>query len=247
MSAEGYVDLYNNTVAERRAKYLEDTRIASEQAIKTQEENAKKDKDTAEANKIAFEREKEQRLANLLYGFNEEQQSYLLEYLKLIGITPNNIESKYDPDSAKKAVYNHEKHFKLIEMFSKEGKTIGTKTFTPITCLVGNGCLIIPDNNGKLYYQEGIFGKFEMTEKSLVVDSNGYPIKIGRASTIRELNLPIIEYETVIIKDPKEPEQSKTIPNKSLFPKQNVSEIDDLSKNPEKKLRDNKRHWKAAF
>ena len=228
-------------LAQRQASEKERIDRAIAKAVKDQEEIDRTNKLNAEAEKIMIEQRNIQYKAKLYYGLDEQQIKDLDEIIKLSpqiqslprGVERVKLQTKFDI---------------LMERLTEKGRNLGDLTFIKKTYYESSkgDYFLFPDAQGKYHLNAGALGSFRTTSISLQVDKDGTPLKTVEPSIIEGIPpIPINNYQTIVIKDKKDAGPTLK-PRKPLFPKNNVSEQDDLSKHPEKKLREKKR-WIGRF
>jgi hypothetical protein len=159
-----------------------------------------------------------------------------------------NLGNQYDPKQKEKTIVINAKIDILRAKITESGRNLGDHKFVAKIYYqsVDKDYFCFPDQQGVYHLFAGELGAFRTTDRSLQVDEKGLPVKIFKQDRIQTTpEIPIVDYETVIIKDPKDvPKPTVTTRlHKPLFPKQNVTEEDNLEKNPDKKFRENKRNW----
>ena len=234
----------NEVIIQRQAeekKRLDDA-IAARQ--RKQEALDRDNKLVAESEKAFAEQRKKQLIDSLFYGLSQETSKDLE---KLIDLSNQLIyvDNQYDP--------NHKKRISILAQMdvlrnkiTSAGRNLGDHTFIKKVYYqsANKDYFLFPNDQGVYHIFAGTLGSFRTTDRSLQTDENGNPVKIFKQDRIQTSpEIPIMDFETVVIKDKPDTPVIRTKPHKPLFKTQNVLENDDLSKNPQDKKRDNKRNW----
>ena len=206
----------------------QDRQLYEAAVAKRQREQAKNDEESkivAESEKEYAKIRKEQLKQILFYGLSTESSEDLDKLLDLSNQL-SYVDNQYDP--------NHKKRINILSQMdvlrtkiSNAGRNLGDRAFTKETFYksVTGDYLIFKDRQGIYHLYAGELGAFRTTDRSLQVDENGQPLKIFKQDRIATSpEIPIVDYETVIIKDPKDVSKPTvtTRPHKPLFPKDYV-------------------------
>jgi hypothetical protein len=178
----------------------EQARIQRKQEQENRSTIAKIDREEAKRKEEASQREVTQGLS--------KTQIEDLERLQQIEVSLGHHANNPDKVAELKAEYKV-----LMADLTKDGKNMGTITFTPHTYYTSeSGIMLLPNERGKGYtLREGRLGNFEITNKTLQCDSNGLPSKIIQPSVIPRSNIQLPDTWTVKIQD----QQPKTEPTKT--------------------------------
>ncbi len=233
----------NSEIAKERQATEE---VFRNRRIREAEFKKREDDLNANADKILQEQRNNQAWQGVLYGLDDVSIG-LLEELKNLNKQLSTIDSQYDPTHQKKINLLAKIDSAILEI-SKRGRNLGDQTFVKKVYYESSkgDYFLFPDNQGGYGLYAGSIGAFRTTTLSLVTDPKGLPLKTIEPSVINlQPPIPTTQYHNIVIVEPenKPVQQPQYKPHKTLFPKNNISEKEDLSKNPESKLRDNKRNW----
>jgi hypothetical protein len=190
-------------IEERQIKVKQAQEKARMQRKQEQENKstiAKIEKEETKRKEEAFQREVTQGLS--------KTQIKDLERLQQIKVSLGHHTNNPDKVAELQAEYNV-----ILADLIKDGKNMGTITFTPHTYYTSeSGIILLPKENGKGYtLREGTLGKFEITNKTLQCDSNGLPSKITQPSVIPRSNIQLPDTWNVRIQE----QQPKEVPTKT--------------------------------
>lgn len=220
MADEDYVNLANEIIADRKAKDEAEYQAAIARAQSKQDAIDRDAKLIAESEKEYAKIHKEQLRQVLFYGLDSQTAKYLEELLKLSNKLIY-VDNTYDPDHKRRISICAQMDV-LRNKITNAGRNLGDITFVKKTYYqsINKDYFIFPDQQGVYHLFAGSLGAFRTTDRSLEVDDKGQPLKIFKQDRIQTSpEIPICDYETVVIKDPKDIPKpvATTRPRKPLF------------------------------
>ena len=212
-----YEKLMNDTITERKEREAAELKSAIERRQNKQDAIDRDAKLVSESEKQYAEIHKK-RLRDMLFIGLSPETSKDLEKLLDLSNKLIHVDDQYDADHKKRITILAQMDV-LRNKISNAGRNLGDAVFIKKTYYqsVNKDYFLFPDQQGKYYILAGTLGAARTTDRSLQVDENGQPVKIFKQDRIQTSpEIPICDYETVIVTEEKKPEQ-KYKPSKRIF------------------------------